>query len=132
MGLGRARLALVALALVLVLVSGANAASQPLLTTSMTAGTAVQATFAGIPVIKVNYTDTISGYTVFFVWLTVQNSVGQTVGISHATENMTAGQTTLAVLALTGLAAGHYTGHIFVVTSSKVAVSATTTVSITL
>lgn len=121
-----------AVALSLILVSSVSAATQPLLTTSLTPGTPVQTTFQGLPAVAINYTDYLSGSTFVLVWLTVHNSLGQTVGNLIATAGMTDGQTLPFKFVVSGLASGQYTGYIFAVTASGVPISVTSPLSISI
>ena len=119
------------LALSLLLASVAGAASTPLLTTSLTAGTPVQTTIGGSPAVRIDYTNTLSTSMLVIAYLTVQNSLGQTVEVSVATANMNSGGTLPVYLVMYGLPSGHYTADVFA-TTGGVPVSTVSSLSVTL
>ncbi len=132
MGLAKVRNVVIALALALVLVLPASAANPPLLTTAFTPGTPLQTTFRGSPAVAINYTDSLSGPILALVWLSVHNSLGQTVGIFVATASTSGGATVPVYVLMSGLATGHYTASVFAVTPGGVPISTTSTLSINL
>jgi hypothetical protein len=106
--------------------------SVPLLTTSLIAGTPTQTTLQGNPAVTVSYTDNINvPFSPAIVWLSVQNSIGQTVGTFWGTVTISGGQTVPAYVIISGLESGHYTGAIFVVYNG-VPISTTSTIQLTL
>jgi hypothetical protein len=123
-----------AITLVLLVVLPANATSSPLLTSSLTASVAVQTTFQGATAVKVNYTDTLTGSMLVVIWLAVQNSNGQTVGVFVTTLNFASGggEKLTAYVVVSGVASGSYTANMFAVTVSGVPVSTTSTVTLSL
>lgn len=123
-------LAVAGLALSLLLASAAGATSGPLLTTSLTATAPVQTTFNGNQAVKINYTDTLSTSMLVVAYLSVQNSQGQTVKTFVSTANMDSGGALPVYLVMYGLASGHYTGEVFVVTTDGVPVSSLSTLAI--
>jgi len=110
----------------------ALSSGDPLLTTSLTASTPVQTSFNGNRAVSLNYTNTTTGPLLAIVWLSVQNSAGQTVGVFASTVTLSAGATVPVYVIIYGLAGGHYSGMVFAVTSDGVPISGASTVQISL
>ena len=111
--------------------SVAVAASPTYPTTSLSPNTPVQTTFQSQPAVVISYTDGLSGSTLVLVYMSIVNSMGQTVQISVATISAQSGQTNSAYLLFKTLPAGTYTGEIFATSVDAVPLSSTSTVSIT-
>lgn len=106
--------------------------SAPLLTTTLTTGTVVQTTFASNEAVSVSYTDTSTTPFVVLVWLSVQNSAGQTVATFASTLSLTGGGNGSVPVIMYGLSPGTYTGVVFAVTLAGVPISTASTVQVKL
>ena len=113
--------------------ASATAATTPLLTDSLTAGSAIQTKFLGQTAVNVNFTNMLqASFTPAIVYQDVQNAAGQTVGFFVATASVGPGGVAPVYLVVFGLTPGHYTGLVFAATSTDVPKSTVSTISMTL
>jgi hypothetical protein len=82
-------------------------------------------------VIAISYTNLCSGSVLGVVFAVVHNMLGQTVEISTGTLQLAAGANGTAFAVVFGLPDGEYSGTLFAVSASGVALSTTTTVAFT-
>jgi len=101
-------------------------------TSCFTAGTPSKTTIGSFTGISVGYTNAATGGVSGIVYAVVHNAAGQTVYYTTATINPAAGGTANAFLVLAGLPAGTYSVSIFVTDTTGVAISTTTSTSVTL
>jgi len=99
------------------------------LTVSGTPAKSTQGTYTGI---TSTFTNNSDAPVTAFVYAVVHNALGQTVDISTATVTASAGGSATAFNALFGLPPGTYSVTIFVTSSAGTAISATSTVSVTI
>ncbi|MDG6904779.1 MAG: hypothetical protein JRN20_03220 [Nitrososphaerota archaeon] len=93
----------------------------------------VQTTLSSYKAIAVNVSNAQPTKLTAVVFVSLTNSAGQTAGIFTSTVNSLApGTSTIAYVVLNGLASGTYTATIFVLSTSGVPLSQTTTVSVTI
>jgi hypothetical protein len=112
---------------------GTSAGTQSTLSTNTfsTVGSPSQTSVGGYSGVSLSYQNNYDNQLQAVVFLTVQNSAGQTVGISSASVSISSGatQSTFVILPL-GLAHGAYTGQVFAVTTSNSPISTTAQVQI--
>jgi hypothetical protein len=102
-------------------------------TTCMTvSGTPVKSTQGPYTGISSTFTNNSPSPETAFVYAVVHNALGQTVDISTATVTASAGGSATAFNVLFGLAPGTYTISVFVTSSSGTAISASTSVTVTI
>ncbi len=101
-----------------------------LTTTTLTpSGSASEATVSGTPTVSQTFTNTATGSVSVYMWVSVKNSAGQTVGVFLGSATMASGATATIGAALFNLPSGSYTASVFVTTTSGVVVSTTSTTS---
>jgi len=83
-------------------------------------------------IIQATYTNNSNAPQTAFIYAVVHNALGQTVYYTTATITTSAGGSQTGQLVLFGLAPGTYSATVFVVSSSGTALSATSTVSVTI
>lgn len=82
--------------------------------------------------VQINYTNTYSQSLSAFVWVVVHNAAGQTVGIFVGSAIMNSGAALAVFVPTFNLPAGSYAATVFATTTSSVAISQTSTVSLSL
>jgi hypothetical protein len=93
----------------------------------------IETHFQGQQAVNINYTNTSSSsFSPAFVYLSVQNTLGQTVGVFYATANINAGNVAPVYLVIFGVPTGHYTGVIFATTPTGIPISGASTIAMTL
>jgi len=95
-------------------------------------GSPTQATLGSNQAVSVAYTNTANAAVTGIVYAVVHNSIGQTVYYTTATLQLAAGQSGTAYAVLFGLPSGTYSVTVFVTSTTGQAISATSTVSVTL
>jgi hypothetical protein len=95
-------------------------------------GTPSQITIGGFPAVNATFTNNLNIVQTGIVFAVVKNSLGQTIYYTTSTISPAAGASASAILVLAGLAHGTYSVNIFVVSPTNVAVSTSTTVSVTI
>jgi hypothetical protein len=75
----------------------------------------------------VTYKNNLNLTSIGFVYLVINNAIGQTVAYSVATLNLTAGASGITYLAIVGLGPGDYSATFFVTAPSGIAISTATT-----
>jgi len=99
-------------------------------TSTLTAsGGATEAAVNGQATVSQTFTNTASGPLSVYMWVSVTNSAGQTVGVFLGSATIAAGATTPIGAALFNLPSGTYTATVFVTTTSGIVVSSTSTTS---
>lgn len=93
-------------------------------------GTPTKTTLNGQPTVLASWTNNLATSTTAIVYMTVKNSAGATVYITTATLTLGAGATGPSYLVITGLVSGTYTVNIFVVNTSGVGISQSTTTTV--
>jgi hypothetical protein len=132
--LGASALIAVALALLLpVQVQGAQASTTEScqLPALASIGDPLYTQLGPYDVIEISYTNLCGGNVTAIVFVVVHNMLGQTVEISTGTLQLVAGANGTAYGVLFGLPDGEYSGTLFAVAPSGVAISLTTTVAFT-
>ena len=84
------------------------------------------------PVVQASYTNTANAQITGIVYGVVRNAAGQTVQFTTATITPAAGQSVTAFLFLAGLPSGTYSVTVFAITPAGVAISTSSTVSVTI
>ncbi|MDE1858425.1 MAG: hypothetical protein KGI26_05115 [Thaumarchaeota archaeon] len=131
-GLGLALSLAACTTLVLLVVPAALAATPAYPTTAVTATGIVQTTISGYQGVLVNYTSAFPTTFSGFVYLDLTNAAGQTVAWNVAYCGFSASAKAQCFVSIPlSTAAGSYNAHVFVATSTGVAVSATSSVKVT-
>lgn len=81
--------------------------------------------------VEITYANSANATMTGIVFMVVHNYLGQTVEISTATLTLTAGTNGMAFPIAFGLAQGQYSATLFTTSAAGVAITSTTTVSIT-
>lgn len=87
-------------------------------------GTPAKSTTGPTPAITASFTNTLSTSLTVYMWVSVTNSAGQSVGVLAGGATIGAGQT-VSIPAPINLPSGSYTGTVFCTTSSGVVISTT-------
>ena len=102
-----------------------GAVSGSLGTNTLTAsGTPAKSTTGPTPAITASFTNTLSSSLSVYMWVSVTNSAGQSVGVLAGGATIGAGQT-VSIPAPINLPTGTYTGTVFCTTSTGVVISTT-------
>jgi len=97
-------------------------------TTTLTpSGTASESVVSGTPTVSQSFTNTASGPLSVYMWVSVSNSAGQTVGVFLGSSTIAAGATSQIGAALFNLPSGTYTATVFCTTPAGVVISTTST-----
>lgn len=106
-----------------------NMISTSILTVSTSPSQTIVDGYTGV---QINYTNTYSQSLSAFVWVVVHNAAGQTVGIFVGSAIMNSGAALAVFVPTFNLPAGSYAATVFATTTSSVAISQTSTVSLSL
>jgi len=99
-------------------------------TSTLTAsGSATEASVSGQATVSQSFTNTASTSLSIYMWVSVKNSAGQTVGVFLGSATIAAGATTSIGAALFNLPSGTYTATVVCTTTSGIVVSSTSTTS---
>lgn len=92
-------------------------------------GSATESVVSGQPTVSQGFTNTGSTTLSVYMWASVQNAAGQTVGVYLGSATVASGATTTIGAALFNLPSGTYTATVFLTTTSGIVVSTTSTTS---
>lgn len=99
-------------------------------TTTLTpSGSAAESLVNGQATVAQTFTNTASGPLSVYMWVSVMNTAGQTVGVFLGSATIGAGSSASIGAALFNLPSGTYTAQVFVTTTSGIVVSTTSTTS---
>jgi len=92
---------------------------------------AAQASVGGNSGVQIGYTDTYSQSLPAFVWVVARNSVGQVAGVFVGSATASSGANVTVFVPTSNLPIGSYNATIFATTTSFIAISQTSTISLT-
>ena len=124
---GRALIGLAVALMMFGAVAPALAASPTYPATAMAPSGVAWVQLGGYPGVSVNYTNNLGSNFQGIVFVDVYNAAGQSVLVSNGAANIAAGQKVDCYVPVIGLAPGSYTAQLFVVTTTNVPVSVTST-----
>jgi len=97
--------------------------------TLTSSGAPAEAAVNGQATVSQTFTNTASSSLSVYMWVSVQNAAGQTVGVFLGSATVTAGGSSTIAAALFNLPSGTYTATTFVTTTSGIVVSSTSSTS---
>jgi hypothetical protein len=134
-------LAVIAIALILVIsvfglpslaAPGEASSEEALLTTSLTVVNASRVTEYGYQGISITYNNTLPQQETLLAFVSVQNSLGNTVYISVLQSSVPSKQDATFFFGLVGLGSANYTARLFATNQQGVPISTTTTLRVSL